>query len=137
MIDFEIKFTCEECQESKDIEEANFSCDACVEDKKVDDEAELGKDLLQDLFSTFHSEIILNGEDLIGFNSKEEKKQFMRGIRHGYSRAGFQIMCFFGENILSEYESLDARFRKMKIKVNFNQEIEDKHGNDRKQIDGD
>jgi len=129
MTDFEITFTCGECHESKDIEEGNFLCDSCNEDKEIDNEAELGKQLLQDLYSTFNSEMILDGESVIGFNSKEEKRLFMRGARYGYSMAGFIIMNFFGENILKEYESLDEKFRKTEIKVNFNQEIEDKHKN--------
>src|ERR1700689_3296059 len=110
MIEFEATIQCQKCKDKVDIEDDGFHfiCDNCIEIKEENDLTEIGKEIFEILNEKAH--YIVDGSDLIGFKSEEEKIAFLRGAKYGYTEALWELNSnFFGNEMDKEWEQLVYR----------------------------
>jgi hypothetical protein len=115
-----VKVKCDDCEEYLDIDsfELNTMCNDCIRHR----EDESYKNILIELFDDVS---ILDGSNLVGYNSEREKEMFLLGARYGYSQAAWMFSEYTNQTDL--WEDWHEKFCKLKINISYDTEREKKH----------
>lgn len=101
MIDAQI--SCAECKKFYDPMDLNLKCDECDKNAKDEEWLALGKKLLAVIFE----ELNFEGKRIVGFNSKERKKEYLKVRNVGITYAAFAVADYFGLETLVEWQRLE------------------------------
>lgn len=121
---FEIQVKCM-CDQCSSIIENEYECYIHCQECEYKLEIEFLKIILEDLYDNNSIDSILNGSDLLGFDSEKEKLIFLKGARYGYIEATFRIQDHGGDDTLHRWEQFEKDFRQKEIKANYD-EIQEK-----------